>query len=337
MDALGGSDPLSPFRPLTRVGSFVCDDPCVAEQATAPWDNAVTPLSGGPYRQENTFLATPRCILYRETIWSGARIQGLSPAGMLGFSVLLRAGGRTNWWGAPRHEKGLPATMPGGLHVDIAPGQQHLVALIDLETLRSGVPDDLRAAIERASVQQHVLPASREAAARLGAILDTLLQQAQDAPQDFQHPNAVRSMEQDLLAAFCRSLSLPPSPQKRVGRAARQRGLQRAVDYLRFADVGSITVSDLCVVARLTERTLEHAFRESFGLSPLGFLQLRRYHCARRALRAADGRTGTVQDVAHQAGFYHMGRFAVRYKALFGESPSQTLRTPPAKVARRLA
>ena len=34
--------------------------------------------------------------------------------------------------------------------------------------------------------------------------------------------------------------------------------------------------------------------------------------------------------------FYLMGRFAVRYKALFGESPSQTLQRPPEKGDRYL-
>jgi AraC-like DNA-binding protein len=32
-----------------------------------------------------------------------------------------------------------------------------------------------------------------------------------------------------------------------------------------------------------------------------------------------------VNEIAQRNGFYEMGRFAVRYKALFGESPSATL------------
>jgi AraC-like DNA-binding protein len=48
-------------------------------------------------------------------------------------------------------------------------------------------------------------------------------------------------------------------------------------------------------------------------------------------LLAADGRTTTVSEIALKWGFYHMGRFAIRYKALFGESPSQTLVRPSEK------
>lgn len=52
---------------------------------------------------------------------------------------------------------------------------------------------------------------------------------------------------------------------------------------------------------------------------------LRRMHLARRALRRAAGGE-TVTDVATRYGFWQLGRFAVEYRALFGETPSATLR-----------
>jgi AraC-like DNA-binding protein len=62
---------------------------------------------------------------------------------------------------------------------------------------------------------------------------------------------------------------------------------------------------------------------------PSGFVQSRRYHAARRDLLAADGKTATVQAIAQCNGFYQMGRFALRYRERFGESPSETLMKPP--------
>ena len=41
--------------------------------------------------------------------------------------------------------------------------------------------------------------------------------------------------------------------------------------------------------------------------------------------RARPGQT-TVSDVAVACGFWHLGRFSGAYKALFGESPSDTLK-----------
>lgn len=335
MRALGTGDVDPASSPLMHVGHFECDDPCVAEQATAPWDNAITPLSRGPYRQENTFLATSRLILYRETFLVRTRVQGLSPPDMFGFAVPLRLGNKTHWWGAALHEKGLPATMPGGIDVEMSPGQQQLIALVDLGLFHDSMPDELRVAIEKA-VCGHVLPASRLAVARLGTTFSALLDGAKGQPQALQHPNAVRCMEQDLLAAFRRSLTLPIPAPRLVGRAVRQRGLQRAIEYLRAMDPGSVTVADLCTAACVTERTLQYAFRENFGTSPLGLIQLRRYHAARREFLVTDGKDATVREIAQRNGFYQLGRFAVRYKRLFGESPSNTLASPAREIRDRL-
>ncbi len=118
--------------------------------------------------------------------------------------------------------------------------------------------------------------------------------------------------------------------------AIRQRGLRRAIEHLRSVDTALVTVAELCAAAHVTQRTLEYAFRETFGLSPSGFVQSRRYHAARRDLLAADGKTATVQAIAQCNGFYQMGRFALRYRERFGESPSETLMKPPTDGVRSM-
>jgi AraC family ethanolamine operon transcriptional activator len=108
--------------------------------------------------------------------------------------------------------------------------------------------------------------------------------------------------------------------------------MHRALEYLRSADTALLTVSELCAAACVTERTLEYAFRESIGITPLGFIQLRRYRAARKDLLAADDQTTTIRAIAQHNGFYQLGRFATRYKQLFGESPSDTLKRPPTQT-----
>ena len=256
MDGIGASaPPLVPADPSVQTGSFTAEDPGILEQATRPWDNTVTSLSRGPFRQDVTFLSTSGLILYRELTWNRTRTQGLSPPGIFAFTVPLRIGSQTRYWGAPRHETGLPVMMPGGVHVEFSAGQQHLIAMIDYGLLVDSLPEDSRKAIERAA-RTHVISASRDAVAQLGARLNTLLDGAQTESSAFQHPHAVGSMQQDLITAFRQSLTLPVPVPKRVGRAIRQRGLQRAVEYLWFTDTSSMTVPELCRAARVTERTL---------------------------------------------------------------------------------
>src|SRR2546425_10106416 len=88
----------------------------------------------------------------------------------------------------------------------------------------------------------------------------------------------------------------------------------------------AVYLSDLCAVAGVGERTLRTVFQETYGMSPVQYLKLRRLHQVKRALRRADSDLNTVQSVANRFGIWHLGRFAVEYRALFGESPLETLK-----------
>ena len=54
---------------------------------------------------------------------------------------------------------------------------------------------------------------------------------------------------------------------------------------------------------------------------------MRRLNLVRRVLRELGPADTTVSRVAGRHGFTELGRFAGEYRALFGESPSETLRT----------
>ncbi len=75
----------------------------------------------------------------------------------------------------------------------------------------------------------------------------------------------------------------------------------------------------------VSERSLQYAFRAYVDMSPLSYLRLCRLNRVRSALRAASVEATTVTAVAMRFGFLHLGRFAIDYKRLFGQSPSTTL------------
>jgi len=85
-------------------------------------------------------------------------------------------------------------------------------------------------------------------------------------------------------------------------------------------------LSELCAAANVSERTLQYAFHDIMGMSPLTYLHRLRLHRARDELRAAKSSATTVTDVAMNWGFWHFGEFSRAYKNCFGEVPSRTLR-----------
>jgi len=86
-----------------------------------------------------------------------------------------------------------------------------------------------------------------------------------------------------------------------------------------------ISLGRLCAQAGVGERCLQKAFESQRGMSPLRFVTERRLHAARQRL-LGKGAAPSVTRVAMDLGFDHLGRFALLYRQLFGESPSQTHR-----------
>jgi AraC-like DNA-binding protein len=94
-------------------------------------------------------------------------------------------------------------------------------------------------------------------------------------------------------------------------------------------------VSDLCEALAVSQRTLTRALRAVRHTTPSRHLRALRLSEARKALVSADAAAETVTQVALRFGFRELGRFAVDYRAAFGESPSDTLRRSAAASRRK--
>jgi transcriptional regulator GlxA family with amidase domain len=97
-------------------------------------------------------------------------------------------------------------------------------------------------------------------------------------------------------------------------------------DAVARAQLGSLgQIAELCRAAGVTQRTLSRAFHAIRGKAPSRYLHELRLTEVRQALLSNAGE-GSVTEVAMRFGFRELGRFAVDYRARFGESPSETLR-----------
>ena len=159
-----------------------------------------------------------------------------------------------------------------------------------------------------------------------GNWLLTLLYKVNQQPNLLQNRTTIQSIEEELLARLTVAIQASPAPHSPAPLSKRRRGLNRALEFLREVSVTSVTIPEISKAAGVSVRTLEYAFRETFDLTPLGYLRLQRLHTARRELMAAAPHRTNVSEIAMNAGFYHVARFAENYRRIFGELPSQTLK-----------
>ncbi|MFJ3306573.1 AraC family transcriptional regulator [Streptomyces sp. NPDC086549] len=104
------------------------------------------------------------------------------------------------------------------------------------------------------------------------------------------------------------------------------RSVKRVVDAIQARPEHPYTTTELADLAGVSARWLQEVFRREVGTSPMTYLRDVRMDRVHAELAAADPDATTVSDVAYGWGFGHLGRFAEKYRARYGELPSQTLR-----------
>ena len=130
----------------------------------------------------------------------------------------------------------------------------------------------------------------------------------------------------DMLSAFVVALG------RRSGRRTRPASspahglvIHRCLDYAH--SVGRRpSITELCLVAGVSERKLRDVFIAAFDRPPSVFFRAWALDVAHERLVSGEPIPGGVSDVALQTGFGHFGRFSRYYEEVFGELPSETYR-----------
>ncbi|HOW69478.1 MAG TPA: helix-turn-helix domain-containing protein [Phycisphaerae bacterium] len=201
-------------------------------------------------------------------------------------------------------------------------------------------PDDIRAHLRgRQREDEFCLPHGVELLqpnlAAAHALYDWgrhLVNMAARQPQVFDLPQTQTAAQVELLETLLATLGSAASVElapRDLTRQAYSRVVQIAEDYALTHATKRLCVTDLCTAAGVSERTLQYAFKELMGITPVAYLTRLRLHRVRQALRAATHGTTTVTAEALRWGFWHFGDFARAYKECFGELPSDTLRRKP--------
>lgn len=121
-------------------------------------------------------------------------------------------------------------------------------------------------------------------------------------------------------STYSAALRMPPQPAPQVV-------TRSATDFIETHLDQPLSLAAIAAAVGLSARTLQLTFRSELQTTPTAYIRDRRLDRVRADLAAVpSSEAATVTEIASRWGINHLGRFAVDYRARFGESPSQTLR-----------
>lgn len=164
--------------------------------------------------------------------------------------------------------------------------------------------------------------------ARLSLLHAQAVEAARTMPDLLAIPTVARALEQELVHLLVSCLAHDRPVQHRAASRQHARMIVRFQEFLETRRGEPVHLAEICAAIGASERALRACCQEVLGVGPVRYLWLRRMHLVRLALLRADPVTATVTELATAQGFWELGRFAVEYRALFGESPSASLRRP---------
>lgn len=111
-----------------------------------------------------------------------------------------------------------------------------------------------------------------------------------------------------------------PAPEKRT------RALKTAVEYIKSTPRRSLALNKFCRETGISERTLQRAFLDQYGVSPKYYAQAFYLNNVYKLLIRSKPESTSIFEVASSFGYTHMSQFARDYRRHFGELPSETLK-----------
>ena len=285
-------------------------------------------LEPGSMQCRIDFIAAGNTFMYLENYPRRTHLTGELLHNRFGLAIPV-AGPNAIMSGEQMDRCRLASAMTGEEMDFLAPGGlKQFVILLDHARLISmadeaGLPVDVQRALRRGRSTMPLVAKPR-AVASLSQRLQHML-----------HLAAVGELSMDAAYfedwLYGEALSILDVKEAPCGRPPAAVLVRRSIEISESC-AGPVRIARLCTALRVSPGTLEHAFKSVAGVTPHAFFLRRRLNEARQALLREDAGRRNVTDIALSLGFSELGRFAVRYREMFGETPSQTLKRSPALV-----
>lgn len=319
--------------PNTMPGSAIrmeMRDVSEYEAYLSPLKLEVEQVSGGEFHGIVDLIQTENLMLFRDKMNRAIGISGRVADDYLTFAAGLPTSPTGHVFGTPLRTNKAPSAkilaMDCGAEISATlPAEGHRWILLIRHELLAKASErneiDITALVNGPTLD--MLPAALTRFGRLvAATLDHCL-----APPGALHEVTTRQSVESRLVNRLIEETMVRKPEISVDcedRSKQAMAFMCAIDTIH----ASPRVQNIPMLARdagVSQRTLQYAFKERLGLTPVQYVRVHRLNMARQELQARSADEATVTGVASNLEFDEFGRFAVDYRKLFGESPSDTL------------
>jgi AraC family ethanolamine operon transcriptional activator len=289
------------------------------------WDTDYAQLEAGDLAGTFAFGLSETLRVGSPTTNQPIVIRGTPPPDTVAL-ILPETGGAAGIFQAQDFGRGEGAIMcPGSEATYRTPARYRFNSVcIPVSRLHPVVEQACGAPLEPLISSTRIIPLAPGPLQQLRGLLLQALELAPAQSTPIQAGGYLLEIEQHIVAAMALALTTEPCPQpRRVGQ--RRLVVERARDYVEANLAGPLGLEILALETGVSLRTLRYSFNQVLGINPLHYIKLRRLSAARRLLLAGYPGELSVTEAAMRCGFSHMSYFARDYRALFGESPAQTL------------
>tara|TARA_R110002050_G_scaffold57423_5_gene129210 strand:+ start:127886 stop:128887 length:1002 start_codon:yes stop_codon:yes gene_type:complete len=149
---------------------------------------------------------------------------------------------------------------------------------------------------------------------------------AKNIEDGISHPNSWLHFEDTVFNICIQALTTASNNNGRHHEYRVHRYIVKSVRELTLEqNYDPITIGDICKTLNISRRTLNHAFQQVLGITPVAYMRNIRLHKIRAELQYRSEQINNIACVASHWGFWHMSLFSRYYRELFGECPSETL------------
>jgi len=296
-------------------------------RAMTGWEHVYEQVGREPFRGRLTELLLGPIQVALEQVDNPMRYRGAMRRRHIVFSSMLPTDGSTVCSGRPLVANTVVKFPKDYAHTAHANGPIKFVSVaVEEGVLADYVSAQTDGAISRKAVLEALCVVDHEVVARFrDCTLNVLEQGACESglvDNEFWRADTKLTLLQLLLElieiAVDAPRQLPPA-------STRAYIVEKAIAYMKAHLTDPFTISSVAQGVRVSPRTLRYSFEEILGVSPrcyLSALRLQRVRCE----LCGHGQAHSIQRIAQEYGFWHLGRFAQYYREAFGELPSDTCR-----------